>query len=103
MADFIYSLESNGIIRKTFVLYWDFIFYSHSSAKDYPAANTYISRVLIQILPALAGSFFVAGVVSFCGKFQADIYQSLKSMVCILARITNASRGTVNAWRFQSQ
>ena len=33
--------------------------------KDHPAANTYISRVLIEILAALAGSFFVAGVVSF--------------------------------------
>ncbi len=38
-------------------LYWDFIFILIPALKDHPAANTYISRVLIEILPALAGSF----------------------------------------------
>ncbi|OAM96912.1 hypothetical protein [Vibrio europaeus] len=33
--------------------------------KDHAAADTYIPRVLIEILPGLAGSFFVAGVLSY--------------------------------------
>lgn len=33
--------------------------------KDHPAANWYVAKVAIEILPALAGSFLVAGVVAF--------------------------------------
>ena len=33
--------------------------------KDHPASTWYVARVAIEILPALAGSFFVAGVLAF--------------------------------------
>ena len=33
--------------------------------KDHPSAEWYASKVVIEILPALAGSFLVAGVLAF--------------------------------------
>ncbi len=33
--------------------------------KDHPAEDWYVARVVIEILPALAGSFLVAGVLAF--------------------------------------
>ena len=33
--------------------------------KDHPASEWYAAKVVIEILPALAGSFFVAGVIAF--------------------------------------
>ena len=38
--------------------------------KEHPAASLYFAKVLIEILPALAGSFFVAGVLAFMRQVQ---------------------------------
>ncbi|PCJ14506.1 MAG: hypothetical protein COB04_15195 [Gammaproteobacteria bacterium] len=33
--------------------------------KEHPASSWYISKVIIEILPAMAGSLFVAGILAF--------------------------------------
>lgn len=44
--------------------------------KDHPAADWYIARVVIEILPALAGSFLVAGVLAFMRQMHEVRQQS---------------------------
>jgi hypothetical protein len=44
--------------------------------KDHPAADWYVATVVIEILPALAGSFLVAGVLAFMRQVHEVRQQS---------------------------
>lgn len=41
------------------------MFFFIPALKDHPASEWYVARIAIEILPALAGSFFVAGILAF--------------------------------------
>ncbi|WP_269620697.1 hypothetical protein [Zhongshania sp. BJYM1] len=44
--------------------------------KDHPAASWYVAKVAIEILPALAGAFLVAGVIAFMRQVHEIRLQS---------------------------
>lgn len=49
-----------------YLLYMGFsLFIFIPAFKDHPSSNLYFAKVIIEILPALAGSFFVAGILAF--------------------------------------
>jgi hypothetical protein len=54
-----------NVLEKNMFIIGFLIFLLIPSLKSHPSADWYITQVIIEILPALAGSFFVAGVISF--------------------------------------
>jgi uncharacterized membrane protein YraQ (UPF0718 family) len=54
-----------NIFEKNLLKIGVYIFIFIPLLKSHPSANWYFAQILIEILPVLAGSFFVVGVISF--------------------------------------